>query len=132
MAEAIGNAWSIGPIAINTTEGWIRIPGWSNGTFGLDWRPHDSLHGAAYVVTHLGSGWSAFAILANLEEVQALVDKMQSRFDWTGGDIETIRERIDERRAELFQFIDGNGGMNPAEFCAPAGHHAIHDCGGSS
>lgn len=125
MADAAKAEWIIGAIRIDTTEGWIRIPGWTNGLFGIDWRPCGDELGAAYVVTHTPTGWSVFAVCADLEVVQGLVDELQDRIDWSGSDIGVLRDRIWGRRAELRDFIDEHGAFDPERFWVPAGHHSV-------
>lgn len=67
--------WTIGAVQIATEEGLTHIPGWLGDEFGIDWRPHGDGGDPAYVITHLRTGWSIFALTANLEDVQAAAER---------------------------------------------------------
>lgn len=114
--------WSIGPISIATADRTILIPGWDNGVFGIDWRPGGEA-GMAYVITHLASGWSMFAMLANLEDVQGVADRLTEQFDWPAGGLSEVRSLIDLERGALRKFRDLYELRDPGLCLPPPGDH---------
>ncbi|MGN6124169.1 MAG: hypothetical protein ACTHOJ_14590 [Sphingomonas oligoaromativorans] len=122
MSPAAPTPWMIGSFPITCQDGPAYIPGWTDGVFGIDWRA--SPHGmGAYVVTHIGTGWSVFAILRNIEEVKEIVSTLEKRFDWWGSDIEAINSRIRHHRHDLATFFHENDCEDPRELIAPPGFH---------
>jgi hypothetical protein len=115
--------WTIGAIPIATPDGKILIPGWENGVFGIDWRPQ-SPEGMAYVITHLGTGYSMFAMLADLEFVQDIADRLTSSFVWpSSSHVEDMRAAIDVQRPAIRAFRDAEGLDDPSLCLPPPGEH---------
>lgn len=122
MGEVTKIEWTIGAVPIATQDGVTHIPGWVGSEFGIDWRPHGDGGDPAYVITHLRTGWSIFALTANLEDVQAAADQLHVRFDWSG-DVDQIKRRIADRRSEFRAFIAEVDGLDPGYFMAPPGDY---------
>lgn len=119
----MANNWEIGTINISTQDGLCPIPGWTNGLFGIDWRPRNDEVGMAFVVTHMSTGWNLFSVLKNLEEVQAIADQLQGLIDWSGDDVKAIKKRVADCGVALLDFVTSHEGGDPSLCAAPPGHY---------
>lgn len=85
--------WQIGPIPIAVVGDSdepikiINVAGWHKGNWGLDFRVFDigdyeeDLH-SGWMLTHLATGYSAFAILEPIEDAFRIADEINAMADW--------------------------------------------------
>jgi hypothetical protein len=115
--------WRIGTIRLATESGMIELPGWHNGTFAIDWRHCSTTGVGAYVFSHLVSGYSMGAMLANVEDVQAFVDRLTALGGWDVREAPAMKARIDASREELRDLFNEECVFAPDGCIMPPGDH---------
>lgn len=73
--------WRVGEVRSKHPDGKAYVlPGWVRGFFGLDYRYGDDE--AAWILTHLPTGYAAFAIQEPLRKAQQIAEEVAEWGDW--------------------------------------------------
>jgi len=120
--------WTFGAVRCAHQDGnFCYLPGWTNGLFGIDWRPgaENAPEPMAYVLTHLATGWSICAITADLTEVIRAASEIEAAIDWTSADPGEIKVILRDAEGDMRALIKRLGGHNPGLYYGPPG---LPDC----
>jgi hypothetical protein len=99
MADGTKIEWTAGAFKAwlmlpNLEREQVEVAGWIREPFALDFRSFligdndPAWRASGWVITHLPTGYSAFAVHAPLKQVMAVVDRLNALGDWSFDDAE--------------------------------------------
>ena len=83
-----GRHWAVGAVPIANAKGRVDLAGWTDGTFGLDFRVADGaaaseINSGIWALTHLATGRLVCGIAAPLDQAQGFVAMLHAAADWS-------------------------------------------------